>query len=406
MVSYRYSAYAANGGIVTGAIEAGSRAEAVKLIHERGLLAFEAAEAANMPTLHKSIGGRLSRRPSLAGRVALTRELATLLKAEVAIDQALRILGQATLKQTMRRIVQHCGERVAAGETLSSALKSSDGGFRPDELAMIAAGEQNGWLAEVLEQLAKLLERRLELSHRLASALIYPALLLMMAVVSIVVIITVLIPNIQPLFEGNDAQIPAVVGALMEVQALLESYWALLLATVLATAACGAALLRRPGPRNFLDRIMLRLPVAGGLVRQSIVSRISLTLATLLESGVPLQQSLTATTKVARNIAAREILDRVLERVITGSKLSQSLAANTLFDETSLRLVALGEETNRLHQMLHHIAATTEAHVVRQIERAMTLLTPILTLLIGVTVGGIIMSVMQAILSINDIAVR
>jgi general secretion pathway protein F len=244
------------------------------------------------------------------------------------------------------------------------------------------------------------------LSHRLASALIYPALLLMMAVVSIVVIITVLIPNIQPLFEGNDAQIPAVFGALMEVQALLESYWALLLATVLATAACGAALLRRPGPRNFLDRIMLRLPVAGGLVRQSIVSRISLTLATLLESGVPLQQSLTATTKVARNIAAREILDRVLERVVTGSKLSQSLAANTLFDEASLRLVALGEEANRLHQMLHHIAATTEARVVRQIERAMTLLTPILTLLIGVTVGGIIMSVMQAILSINDIAVR
>jgi general secretion pathway protein F len=406
MVSYRYSAYAANGGIVTGAIEAGSRAEAVKLIHERGLLAFEAAEAANVPTLHKSIRGRLSRRPSLAGRVALTRELATLLKAEVAIDQALRILGQATLKQTMRRIVQHCGERVAAGETLSSALKSSDGGFRPDELAMIAAGEQNGWLAQVLEQLAKLLERRLELSHRLASALIYPALLLMMAVVSIVVIITVLIPNIEPLFEGNDAQIPAVVGALMEVQALFESHWALLLATVLATAACGAALLRRPGPRNFLDRIMLRLPVAGRLVRQSTVSRISLTLATLLESGVPLQQSLTATTKVAGNIAAREILDRVLERVVTGSKLSQSLAANTLFDETSLRLVALGEETNRLHQMLHHIAATTEAHVVRQIERAMTLLTPILTLLIGVTVGGIIMSVMQAILSINDIAVR
>jgi general secretion pathway protein F len=273
-------------------------------------------------------------------------------------------------------------------------------------LAMIAAGEQNGSLAEVLDQLANLLERRLELSHRLDSALIYPILRLMMAVVSIVVIIAVLIPNIEPLFEGNDAQIPAVVGALMQVQALFESYWALLLLAVLVTAASGAALLRRPGPRNLLDRIMLRLPVAGRLLRQSIVSRISLTLATLLESGVPLQQSISASTKVAHNIAAREILDRVLERVTSGSKLSQSLAGNALFDEASLRLVALGEETNRLHQMLHHIAATTEAHVVRQIERAMTLLTPILTLILGVTVGGIIMSVMQAILSINDIAVR
>ena len=179
---------------IAGMIEAGSQAEALKLIHDRGMLAFEAGEG-NSPGLGlgKAIRERFSRRLQLAGRVALTRDLAMLLKAEVTVDQTLRILSEGGAKPAIRKVVQHCAEGVAAGQTLSAALKSSRGGFRADELAMIAAGEQNGSLAEVLDQLAKLLERRLELSHRLTSALIYPALLILMAIASIFVIITVLL---------------------------------------------------------------------------------------------------------------------------------------------------------------------------------------------------------------------
>jgi general secretion pathway protein F len=407
MNSYRYSAYAQDGDVVTGTIEARSRAEALKLIHDRGMLAFEATEGrVHGPSWDEAIRGRLSRRPALAARVGLIRELATLLKAEVALDQALRILNAGTMQASIKRIVQQCTESVAAGQMLSVALKAGGSGFRADELAMIAAGEQNGSLAQVLDQLAKLLERRLELGHRLASALIYPALLLVMAVVSIFVIITVLIPNIEPLFEGNDTQMPAVIGALLQVQDLLAHDWALMLLTIGAGAAAGIAAVQRPGLRRRLDGLMLHVPLAGRIVRQSLLSRICLTLATLLQSGVPLQQALSATTNVARNAAAKDILDHASEQVVTGSRLSQSLAGNALFDEPSLRLIGLGEETNRLHQMLHHIAATTEADVMRRVERAMTLLTPVLTLFLGVAVGGIIMSVMQAILSVNEIAIR
>jgi len=195
MASYRYRAFAAGGNIVTGMIEAGSQAEAVRLIHDRGMLAFEAGEGVALgSSLANSLRERFSRKMTLAGRVALTRDLATLFKAEVTIDHTLRILSESGVKAAIRQIVQHCAENVAAGQTLSEALRSSDSGFRPDELAMVAAGEENGSLAQVLDQLAKLLERRLELGHRLSSALIYPALLVMMAVVSIFVIITVLIP--------------------------------------------------------------------------------------------------------------------------------------------------------------------------------------------------------------------
>jgi general secretion pathway protein F len=187
---------------------------------------------------------------------------------------------------------------------------------------------------------------------------------------------------------------------------MLASDWQLILFTFLACAAAIAGALRRVEVRRGLDRTKLRLPVVGRVISQAVVSRTCLTLATLLESGVPLQQSLGAAANVAGNFAAREIVAQVSEEVITGRRLSQALAGNGLFDDPSLRLIALGEETNRLHQMLHHIAATTEAHVVRQVERAMTLLTPVLTLALGVAVGGIIMSVMQAILSINEMAIR
>jgi type II secretory pathway component PulF len=271
---------------------------------------------------------------------------------------------------------------------------------------MIAAGEENGSLALVLDQLAKLLERRLELGHKLTSALIYPALLLVMAIGSIFVILTVLVPNIEPLFEGRDAELPAVVAALIAIEAAWDDYWAIILSALAAGIAGLFALLRRPESRRAVDRVMLRLPVLGGLLRKSIASRISLTLATLIESGVPLERALAATINVALNETARHALDQAHEQVVTGARLSQALSASPLFDEAALRLIALGEETNRLHQMLHHIAATSEAQVVRQVERGMMLLTPILTLALGLMVGGIIMSVMQAILGINEIAVR
>jgi general secretion pathway protein F len=407
MASFRYSAYSASGDVVAGTIEAQSRIEALRLIHDRGMFAFEADEAGKAAaTAGTKVLGLMSQRFGPAGRVTLVRDLATLLKADVAIDQALRILAGSAATKVARSIVRDCLERVAAGQRLTEALRSNGSGFRSDELAMIAAGEQNGSLAAVLDQLARLLERRLELGHRLTSALIYPVLLVAMSIISVIVIITVLIPNIQPLFEGNEAQLPAVVSLLLTVEDVVETHLSVILASLCAITIGIWATLRRPGARQVLEAMMLRLPIAGGLMRKSIASRICLTLATLIESGVPLQQSLAAATSVARNRAAREALDQAAEQVVTGIRLSQSLSRSSLFEESSLSLVALGEETNRLGQMLHHVAATTEAQVVRQLERGMTLLTPVLTLALGIMVGGIIMSIMQAILSINEIALR
>src|SRR4051812_22914023 len=152
MASFRYKAFASNGDIVNGIIEAASQAQALKFIHDRGMLPFEASEGGGAgASIGQTIRARFSRRLTLANRVALTRDLATLLKAEITLDHALRILSASGAKPLIRAIVQHCAESVAAGSTWSEALRSSDGGFRADELAMIAAGEANGSLDRVLD---------------------------------------------------------------------------------------------------------------------------------------------------------------------------------------------------------------------------------------------------------------
>jgi general secretion pathway protein F len=395
MGSYRYTAYAPTGDLVRGSIDARSHAEALELIHHRGMLALEARE---FSSISPPPGLRL-RQLSLAGRVHLLLELATLLKAEVVLDQALRILGEGRRTRVARAVVRDCAEHVAGGGRLSEALDTKVSGFRRDELAMIAAGEQNGSLAQVLDQLARLLERRLELTRRLTSALIYPSLLLLMALAAIGVIIAVLIPNIEPLFEGNEARLPAVVRILLKTQSYLADYGLHLAAGLFALSAATAAAVKRPGVRAIIDRALLRVPLA----RKAIVSRLCLTIAMLLESGVPLQQSLSAASGVIANTEAKELLHSATEQVTSGGRLSRALSG-ALFDEASLRLVALGEDTNRLAHMLHHVARTSESELVRQIERGVTLLTPVLTLILGVSVGGIIMSVMQAILGISDMA--
>ncbi|MFL5258593.1 MAG: type II secretion system F family protein [Hyphomicrobiales bacterium] len=399
MGSYRYTAYAPTGDLVRGSIDARSHAEALELIHHRGMLALEALE---FSSISPPLGPRL-RQLSLAGRVHLLLELATLLKAEVVLDQALRILGEGRRTRAAGAVVRNCAEHVAGGGRLSEALDTKVSGFRRDELAMIAAGEQNGSLAQVLDQLARLLERRLELTRRLTSALIYPSLLLLMALAAIGVIIAVLIPNIEPLFEGNEARLPAVVRILLQTQSYLADYGLTLAAGILAFSAGAAAAIKRPGVRAILDRALLRVPLAGGLVRKALVSRLCLTVAMLLESGVPLQQSLSAASGVVANAEAKGLLHSATEQVTSGGRLSHAFSG-ALFDEASLRLVALGEDTNRLAHMLHHVARTSESELVRQIERGMTLLTPVLTLILGISVGAIIMSVMQAILGISDMA--
>lgn len=407
MAQYRYSAFSPAGDVVHGTLDAPSQADALRLMRDKGIFPYETAEVKGTGTAQsRSFRQLWSRSLGLASRAELIRELATLIKADVNIDHALRILAEGAGSSAGGRLLAQLTEKVTAGQSLSSALAMAGGSFRRDEIAMIRAGEQTGSLAAVLAQLAAFLERRLELRHKLVSALVYPALLLVMAFISIFIIVTVLIPNIMPLFEGTGVELPFIISVLIGTIEFIKTFWPLMLIVAIGLGALFHALMKQEEGRLAMDRLLIKVPLVGSHIRKISLGSVCRTVATLLQSGVHLQQAMAACVEVVGNRIAKAEVQAAREQVIHGKRLSQALRESAIFDAASARIVALGEETNRLTEMLLHIAEKSEADVARSTERWMALLTPMLTLVLGLMIGGLIMSVMQAILSVNEIAVR
>ncbi|CAN5391705.1 type II secretion system inner membrane protein GspF [soil metagenome] len=404
---FRYRAFGLAGRIEHGSIRAVSQPDALRLLHDKGLQPFAAEETSDAPgdmrpSLFAFTPGRLRE----SEKAQFMRDLATLLTSDIGVDQALRILLASTSGARAKAIAARLVDAVVAGKPLSAALSSAQTGFRADEIAIIRAGEQAGALAVVVDQLAGMLSRRLDLRQRLVSALIYPVLLIFMSIGAIFFVLSVLVPNIMPLFEGSGAEIPATIAILIAAGDLIETRWPVLLAAGLALILSMRTAWKKPALRRLTEHMLLRVPFVGALLRKSALAAIARTLATLLQSGVHLQQSLSAAAAVAGNEAARSEIHGAGEAVMQGRRLSAALSNSLFFGPAERRLLALGEETNRLSEMLLHIAGEAETSLAQGLERAMTVLTPLLTLTLGLTIGGLIMSVMQAILSINEIATQ
>ena len=401
--TFQYKALSGTGELVRGTIEAPSRAEALHIINDRGFRPFDVSEA-------KGAGARLilfSPRPLRPGEKArLVRDLATLLQAEIGVDQSLRVLVTTLSKARVRSFVEKVIELVAAGKPLSDAFAARPGSFGNDEIAMIRAGEQGGMLPKVLDQLAHLLERRLEIRQKITTAMIYPALLVVASLAAVFFILTVLIPTILPLFEGSGLELPVTIFFLLSIGQLLETSWPVFAAGFLLLSFGIRSAWRSQRIRAVLDHTVLRLPLVGPFARRAALASLARTMSMLLQSGVHLQQALAAASEVVGNAAARREIALAREEVIRGKRLSQAMHNSIVLDSAARRLLSVGEESNRLEDMLLHIAGDAETSLVRGLERAMALLTPCLTLILGVSIGWLIMSVMQAIMSVNEIAVQ
>ena len=404
MPRFQYLAYSKDGQQVAGQIEASNQAHALKLISDKGLRAFSAAleEPGKHPKQNTSYF-----RPAfmaLPHRATLARELATLIEAGLPLDETLRIAGQQSARRATGVFLTGVRDMVTGGSSLSQAVSEVKPGFPADEAAMILAGEQTGSLAKVLTGLAATLEQRAELRQQITSALVYPTILVVMALAAIVIIGTVLVPNLLPIFEDTGAELPLVVSAMIAANGFFSKYWPILV--VAACAGCALIILARRNRTLQLsfDRAKMRFPGISLMVKTSETARISGTLGALLESGVPLIEALKIVAKVSRNSAIASRLDKLTERVVAGEKISQALPDADFFPASGLQLISIGEETNRLGQMFAHVAKRSEDGLRTTVQRSMTLLTPVLTIAIGIFVGGLIMSVMRAILSVNELA--
>jgi general secretion pathway protein F len=404
MPTFRYRAYGMRGELAEGRIEAASPEAAGEALFMQGLTAFQmrAADSSAVPWWRRELfAAQGSRHAELA---TFTRELATLGAAEIPLDDTLRIVCEQAISPRMRTIAAGLLADVMNGATLSDAMQKHGEIFPADYLSMVRAGEIGGRTGEVLEELAELLERRLELRGRLNSSLIYPTVLVVMALASLGIIIGGLIPSIAGIFVGSGKPMPSGIAFLVALHAM----WLEILIGVLSVAALAAvaamAALRRPAVHLALDRLKLRAPALGSFLLQQETARFARTLGTLLKAGVPLFQAATSARTVIGNRHLAAGIEAAIESVREGVALHRALASATPLPAIAVRMISIGEEAGKLDRMLMRLAAAFESQGQRSVDRFMTILTPVLTVAIAVLVGSLIITVMNAILSINDLA--
>lgn len=406
MTAFRYTAIAADGTRLTGTMTASSSDEVMLRLRRQGAMPVRAAPAdARREGWSNLLRMEFRFRRGAGGQTVavLIRELATMLAAGQDLDRALRYL-QETAPARMRAVAGGLRDAVRDGSPLSDAMGRYPTVFTPLQAALVRAGEAGGELAPALTRLADMLDRQRSLSSAVVSALIYPALLLVAMTGAVALLVTQVLPQFVPMFEQNGVQPPASIRTLMAAGDVVQNHGVLLLAGLCLCIVAASAALRAPAVRLGLDTLLLRLPVAGPIVREVLAARFTRVLGTLLVNGVALIPAL----RIVRDAIGNRLAQRAVERASLstrgGGALTPELEQAGIFPVRTIHLLRLGEETAQIGPMALRAADIHDEQTRVATQRLMSLLVPVLTILMGLAVGGIVASLMSAMLSLNNLA--
>lgn len=337
--------------------------------------------------------------PSLAppvkpAEIALfTRQLATLLKAGIALLQALDIIAEGFDNRHMRSLVQGLKHEIGAGSSLAVALQKQPRYFDELYCNLIAAGEQAGALEALLERVAIHLEKSEQLKARIKKAMTYPITVLAVATLVSAILLIHVVPQFQGLFAGVDAQLPGFTLAVIRLSEFLQqNWWLLILAAGTSFAGLRHTYRSSTGFRNWLDASLLKAPVAGTLLKKSAVARYARTLSTTFAAGVPLVQALDSVAGATGNELFKQAINRMRHDVSTGTQLNESMAASGLFPGMAIQMTAIGEESGTLDNMLEKVASHYEADVDNLVDNLTSLMEPMIMVVLGGIVGALVLA--------------
>ncbi len=407
MPSFRWSAINGGGDVARGVMEAPDRSAVVERLQRQGQIVLRADPADGRGGWTELLQIELGRTRGLdkAALGELTRELAIMLAAGQDLDRALRFVVENTRNARARAVLGNVRDKVRGGSSLAAALAGEPRSFSKLYIGLVRAGEAGGTLPATLDRLATLLERERSLSANLRSAMIYPALLILAAIGSIVLLLDYVLPQFAPIFEQAGAQLPAATRALMTLGTVVGVATPWLLVALLAGGFIARQLLLRPAYRLRLDRLLLRLPIVGGLMRETLAARLTRTLGSLLQNGVPLIQALGIVKDALGNLAAAAAIEAVTVGAKGGAGLARPLAAAGLFPARTIHLLQLGEEAAQLATMALKAADIHDEQARLMVQRLVALAVPMITIVMGLAVAGIVSALLTAMLSLNDLAV-
>ena len=403
MPGYRYEALAPDGKVHRGVLESDSPRQARARLREQGMLPVDVAPIAakeSGPVRGFAFGrGRLS----AAELALLTRQLATLLDAGLTVEQALNAQIEQAESQAERQLLAAVRGDVRAGQSLARSLSHHPGAFPEVYVTLVEAGERSGKLAEVLARLADYTEERESLRGKVQLAFIYPALVTIVALTVVTGLLVYVVPQVVQVFQNTNQALPLLTRGLIALSDFLRRYGGFVL-IALAAAALGVRMaLAAPRLRERWHRGLLRLPVVAPLHRGLNTARLAATLAILVGSRVPLLTALRAGAGVVSNLPMRRALEEAAARVQEGSSLARALAASRLFPPLMVHMIASGESSGRLAEMLQRTAQQQGRELERRISAFVALLEPLLILAMGAIVLVIVLAILLPIFELNQI---
>ncbi len=401
MPSFRYKAVTPAGDTIEGMMDAATEREVIGKLQDAGNLPLEARETTAVD------GGGLStlfRRPDMgAGEIQrFTLQLSTLLKAGQPLDRALQILIDLPDSERSRRLVERVRESVRGGTPLSTALEQQLGVFSRLYINMVRAGEVSGTLTDTLRRLADYLERSKTLRDNVISAMIYPAILVVLVISALVLLLVVVVPQFTPIFEDAGQELPFATKVILGAGNFLGSWWWLLAASGIGLFWWWRKRLATTDGRLSWDGRMLRMRMVGDLVGKVEMARLARTLGTLVNNGVPLLTALSISRNVLVNRVLAGALERATEKVKTGDGLAHALTAEQTFPRLALQMVGVGEESGDLGSMLLQVADTYDVEVKTTIDRLLAALVPAVTILMALAVAAIMMAILLPILNMSQ----
>lgn len=400
MPTFAYRALTAAGERVAGELEAVDARTAIARLQDSGLIPIDAALAARAERRAAPIVA------TRAGRhvTQLTRELATLLGAGQNVEGALALAREEVPDKGLAAVLEAVLLKVRSGTSLSDALAEEPRYFPPLYVSLVRAGEASGRLGGSLNELATLRERTEALRSKLNSALIYPVVLLITAIGAVVVLLTVVVPRMEPMFAQAGSALPFSTQVVLSAADILRERGMVLLALFAALLLLGERLLRRPGPRRNFDRWVMGVPLFGQLLRDRMTAQLCRGLSSCLGGGLDLPQALAVSRDILGNLHGRTAMDEVITRVRTGRTLADSLTQAAILTPLAVKMLRVGEESGRLQPVAAYLADTFEDRVGTRLQRLVAVIEPATVIVLGLVVGGIVMSILTAVLSVNELA--
>ena len=401
MPGFRYQAYNVEGKLHKGVLEADSARQARSLLRDQGLTPHRVEViAANDPA-----SGSRFRAVTLSNTevTQLTRQLASLLEAGLTVEQSFNALIEQAEDERSRQVLAALRGEVLAGNTIAKALSSFPRIFPELYRTLVAAGETSGALPRVLSKLADYLEDRQQMRSRLALALVYPCIVMGVAIVVVGALLVYVLPQVVGVFQHAHQQLPVLTRALIALSIFLQATWVIWIALAIALAVALRVVMRRPATRATVHRLLWRSPVIGRVLRHLDAARLAATLSILVGSRVPILQALEAGTGVMTLVPMREALNTAARGVREGMPLARALGATQAFPPVMVHLISSGETSGRLDEALERAARQQQSDIATRLTVFATLFEPAMILFMGGVVLTIVLAILLPIFQLNSL---